>query len=131
MHLSRHDLSQMDDEYLASLGIDVLRRVSGRLLSDLKEAHDRLNQNPKNSSRPPGSMPAYLGLPIVTDPGKSSNDADDVDDEEDVVAPRVETPQNGQNEKQGVAVDDSDGVPGPEGANGAVKGGEPSNAGTQ
>ena len=60
----------MTDEYLATLAsqdADALCRVASRLLSDLKEAHDRLNQNPQNSSRPSGSMPAYLGLPVRPD----------------------------------------------------------------
>jgi transposase len=77
MFLSRHDLSQMDDDYLAKLDADALRRVSSRLLSDLKEARDRLNQNPQNSSRPSGSMPAYLGLPMTPE------QTDETDDDED------------------------------------------------
>lgn len=59
---------QMTDEYLASLALqdaDALCRVASRLLSDLKEAHDRLNQNPQNSLRPSGSMSACLGLPML------------------------------------------------------------------
>lgn len=53
MHLSPHSLRQIDDAYLQSLEVDALRGLSMRLLADLKEAWDRLNQGPENSSRPP------------------------------------------------------------------------------
>ena len=55
MLLSDHDLSQLDVEQLLNLPEDVLRRVSVKLLTDLKEARERLNQNSHNSSRPPSS----------------------------------------------------------------------------
>ena len=55
MQLSDHDLKQLDEEYLRSLSAEPLRTLSSKLLSDLKEAHHRLNQNPSNSSRPPST----------------------------------------------------------------------------
>lgn len=55
MHLSRHDLVQLDDAYLGGLDEASLRALSARLVADLKEAHERLEQNPSNSSRPPSS----------------------------------------------------------------------------
>jgi transposase len=55
MHLSPHSLRQIDDAHLQSLEVEVLRGLSMRLLADLKEAWDRLNQGPENSSRPPSS----------------------------------------------------------------------------
>ena len=55
MHLSDHSLRQIDDVYVQSLDVDALRGLSLRLLADLKEARDRLNQGPENSSRPPSS----------------------------------------------------------------------------
>ncbi|MGH8548004.1 MAG: DUF6444 domain-containing protein [Methylococcales bacterium] len=55
MYLSDHDLSQLDEEELLKLPEEVLRRVSVRLLNDLKEARERLKQNSRNSSRPPSS----------------------------------------------------------------------------
>lgn len=55
MHLSPHSLRQIDDAYLQSLEVEALRGLSARLLADLKEAWDRLNQGPENSSRPPSS----------------------------------------------------------------------------
>lgn len=74
MKLLNHDLRQMDDAYLDSLDIDRLRAVSKKLLTDLKEARERLDQNPQNSSVPPSSRPAYLSMPVdKTD----ESDADD------------------------------------------------------
>jgi len=55
MHLSNHSLRQIDDAYVRSLGPEALRGLSVRLLADLKEARERLNQGPANSSRPPSS----------------------------------------------------------------------------
>ena len=56
MHLRKHDLLQMDDEWLKKLPAELLLEVSKRLLHDVKELQDRLNQNPENSSRPPTSQ---------------------------------------------------------------------------
>jgi hypothetical protein len=55
MRLSDHDLSQLDEEDLLNLPEEVLRRLSIKLLNDLKEARERLKQNSRNSSRPPSS----------------------------------------------------------------------------
>jgi hypothetical protein len=59
MHLSKHDLFQMNDEWLKKLPGELLLEVSKRLLHDVKELQDRLNQNPDNSSRPPTSQPPW------------------------------------------------------------------------
>ncbi|QQS55989.1 MAG: hypothetical protein IPM89_10730 [Candidatus Competibacteraceae bacterium] len=73
MHLSDHSLRQIDDTYVQSLDVEALRGLSVRLLADLKDARDRLNQGPDNSSRPPrrtvrsnaitGSTPAFTMPP--------------------------------------------------------------------
>ena len=55
MQLSNQDLSQLDEEELLNLSEEELRRLSIKLLTDLKEARERLNQNSHNSSRPPSS----------------------------------------------------------------------------
>ena len=47
---------KMNDEWLKKLPAERLLEVSKRLLDDVKELHDRLNQNPDNSSRPPTSQ---------------------------------------------------------------------------
>ena len=66
MHLSDHSLRQIDDAYLQSLEPEALRGLSLRLLADLKEARERLNQGPSNSSRPPSSRaPWERGEPLT------------------------------------------------------------------
>ena len=55
MQLIGHDLSQLDEEEFLNLPEELLRRPSIKLLNDLKEARERLNQNSRNSSRPPSS----------------------------------------------------------------------------
>ena len=55
MHLSEHSLRPLDRAYLDALDEAALRGLSAKLLDDLKEARDRLNQGPENSSRPPSS----------------------------------------------------------------------------
>ena len=55
MQLSDDDLSQLDEEGLLNFSEADLRRISVKLLTDLKEARERLNQNSHNSSRPPSS----------------------------------------------------------------------------
>ena len=56
VQLSKHDLAQLDAEALAALSPGQLQRLSLKLLSDLKLAHERLDQSPHNSSRPPSSQ---------------------------------------------------------------------------
>jgi transposase len=55
MKLSDHDLSQLTEDELLDLPEAVLRQLSIKLLTDLKEARERLKQNSHNSSRPPRS----------------------------------------------------------------------------
>jgi hypothetical protein len=76
MHLGQHDLCQMDFDYLRSLSPEALVAVSERLLQDLKEAHERLAQDPTNSSKPPSSQPAYLGRPWGGDESDRGEEAD-------------------------------------------------------
>ncbi|MBK1650309.1 IS66 family transposase [Rhabdochromatium marinum] len=82
MYLSDHDLRQLDDARLDALdATGDLRGLSGRLLSDLKDARDRLNQNASNSSRPPssrapwerGEAPAPAAAPGHTDVDKDQD----------------------------------------------------------
>ena len=63
MRLSKHDLFQMDDEWLKKLPAELLLEVSKRLLHDVKELQDRLNQNPGNSSRPPSTKAPWEKAP--------------------------------------------------------------------
>lgn len=50
-----HDLKQLNREYLASLSPEQLLNLAEKLLNDLRDARDRQNQTPQNSSRPSGS----------------------------------------------------------------------------
>lgn len=56
MKINDHSLRQLDEAYVTSLDEAALRGLSLRLLADLKEARERLNQNSGNSSRPPSSQ---------------------------------------------------------------------------
>jgi len=56
VQLSKHDLAQLDEAALSGLSPEQLRALSVKLLSDLKLAHERLEQSPRNSSRPPSSV---------------------------------------------------------------------------
>ena len=80
MKLSDHDLLQLTEEELLELPEEVLRRLSIKLLYDLKEARERLRQTSRNSSRPPSR-----DLPW----DKTDNDEDKL-------------PQQGQNQFSGV-----------------------------
>jgi hypothetical protein len=72
MHLSDHSLSQLDEAYVQALDEGRLRGLSLRLLEDLKEARERLRQNPNNSSRPPSSRAPWER--------RSTKDADEADE---------------------------------------------------
>lgn len=59
MILKEHELLQIDDEFICRLreqDPDALAGLSIKLVSDLKEALERLNQNPSNSSKPSSSV---------------------------------------------------------------------------
>jgi hypothetical protein len=74
MQLSEHDLKQLDEETIRSLAAENLCTLSLKLLADLKEARDRLNQSPDNSSRPPSSRAPWE---------RASSDAQDDGEQED------------------------------------------------
>jgi hypothetical protein len=75
MQLSDHDLKQLDEERVRSLAAESLCILSLKLLADLKEARDRLNQSPDNSSRPPSSRAPWE---------KASTDGQSDGEQEDV-----------------------------------------------
>ena len=79
MQLSEHDLKQLDDETIRSLPAETLRTLSSKLLADLKEARDRLNQSPDNSSRPPSTRAPWEG--VGTEP-QDDGDAEDREPQE-------------------------------------------------
>jgi hypothetical protein len=71
MILNEHELLQIDEKFICRLreqDPDALAGLSIKLVSDLKEALERLNQNPSNSSRPSGSLaPWDTGIVIDDD----------------------------------------------------------------
>jgi hypothetical protein len=77
MHLSEHSLRQLDRAYLDALDEAALRVLSAKLLDDLKEARDRLNQGPETSSRPPSSRAPWERKGEVWNPDADADaDAD-------------------------------------------------------
>ena len=60
MVLKDHSLRQIDKAYLEALSPAELLEVSCKLLVDLKEARERLNQSSRNSSVPPGARAPWL-----------------------------------------------------------------------
>jgi len=55
MHLSDHNLRQLDEAYVGTFLQEQAQAFLIKALADLKTARERLGQNPSNSSRPPGS----------------------------------------------------------------------------
>jgi hypothetical protein len=83
VQLSRYDLSQLDEGYLAKLSERQLRSLSAKLLADLKAAHERLDQNPNNSSRPPSSRAPWECEDDTVDPPDRSEQPDTGDEKAD------------------------------------------------
>ena len=65
MLVSDGDLRKLDDAHLKALSHEQLLELSMQLSRDLKEARDRLNQNPDNSSRPPSAQAPWAGLGLA------------------------------------------------------------------
>jgi len=72
MILSDHSLRQIDEDSIGSLSEDAVRALAIKLLKDLKEARERVNQNSRNSSVPPGSEAPW-------DKGLNDSDEDDTE----------------------------------------------------
>jgi transposase len=89
MQLSDHDLKQLDEQRVRTLQAEDLRSLSLKLLADLKEARDRLNQSPDNSSRPPSSRAPWE---------KASGDEASEDEQEGVEAAALD--REGKQETQ-------------------------------
>ena len=93
MLVSDGDLRKLDDARLKALSHEQLLELSMQLSRDLKEARDRLNQNPNNSSRPPSAQAPWAGLGLPageTDTRQVSNPSEDdpAEDTEDTPASR-------------------------------------------
>jgi transposase len=71
MHLSDHDLRQLDDDYLGTLTPEQSRALLPKVIADLKAARERLAQNPSNSSRPPSSRAPWEGIDDAGEAGEA------------------------------------------------------------
>jgi len=83
MQLSDHSLRQIDEAYLKRLGDEALRSLSSKLLLDLKEARERLNQTSRNSSLPP-SREAPWDKTRAADAGTERDEGTEETDAEDI-----------------------------------------------
>ncbi|MBK1725325.1 IS66 family transposase [Thiocystis violacea] len=107
MHLSDHSLSQLDAAYVQTLDEGALRGLLLRALEDLKEARERLGQNPTNSSRPPSSQAPWDRPSAGQDAthGDAADDAASTPDQEGDQPDEASTPpqepstQSGQTSK--------------------------------
>lgn len=77
-----HDLRQINQSYIESLDAETAKKLASKLLEDLKEARERMNQNPNNSSRPPSSTEPWI-IAEIEDEEKTENEkgSDTADDE--------------------------------------------------
>ncbi len=78
MVLKEHELLQIDERFIRRLlekNPDALAELSIRLSNDLKEALERLNQNPSNSSKPSSSLAPW-------DKGSDDDDELTLDEQE-------------------------------------------------
>ena len=74
--VSDHSLKQINRAYLSNLKEDELLGLSIKMLHDLKEAREQLNQNSSNSSKPPSSRPQWEKTSSAG-PERSSSDSED------------------------------------------------------
>ena len=84
MYLSDYDLKQLNEDSLRELPAvtEPLLGLSIKLLADLKEARDRLNRTPQNSSQPPSTQA----------PWEKVDPVQDEDEIEDVVVDQPDLP---------------------------------------
>src|SRR5210317_1809948 len=75
MRLKDHDLKQFNREYFASLSSEQLLNLAENMLNDLRDARDRQNQTPQNSSRPSGSYAPWEQAQF-SDTKENSDDTD-------------------------------------------------------
>jgi hypothetical protein len=85
MHLSDHDLRQLDEAYLRTLSPEQAGALLSKALADLKVARERLGQNPSNSSRPPSTR-----APWEQDEGGTENEGKDSEGDSAVASRRGE-----------------------------------------
>jgi len=95
MQLTDHDLKQIDEEYLSKLTSEQLLKLSEKLLDDLRNARDRLNQNSSNSSRPPSSEAPWSDVERGEVPAASGSEEEGDESQEE---PRSKSPKQVEGE---------------------------------
>lgn len=103
MQLSDHSLRQIDEAYLKRLGDEALRSLSSKLLLDLKEARERLNQTSRNSSLPP-SREAPWDKTRAADAGTERDEGTEETDAEDI-PPETAADAGGEAEAEAAAAE--------------------------
>ena len=76
MVLKEQELLQIDEQFIRKLlekDPEALAGLSIKLVNDLKEARERLNQNPSNSSKPSGSLAPWDKGSIDEEDDEESN----------------------------------------------------------
>lgn len=92
MKLTGYDLKQINDTTLEHLPPEQLLLFSKKILSDLKEAMDRLGQDHNNSSKPPSSTPPWIS--------KSENTEEENDDDAKFIVDEPEDNDSISEEKE-------------------------------
>ncbi|VFN07287.1 MAG: hypothetical protein BECKG1743E_GA0114224_112771 [Candidatus Kentron sp. G] len=91
MILSEHSLRQIDEPYIRSLSEKPCQDLAVKLLFDLKAVHERLNQNPTNSSMPPSSRLAWVTNDSFGDESKDEEQGKGIGAEVETEASEQET----------------------------------------
>jgi len=87
MKIKDYDLRQLNEERLQTLlekDPAALLQLTNRLLDDLKEARERLNQNPSNSSCPSGSQGPWFRVGDEVSTEEDEEKAEDSSDKEPI-----------------------------------------------
>ena len=117
MRLSDHDLLQLTEEELLELPEEVLRRLSVKLLYDLKEARERLKQTSRNSSRPPSSdLPWDKTNTSEEGQEQEQQGQDEFSGEDDQILDTEDASKTGSEEKTPAEVDEAHPTKKPEAA---------------
>lgn len=94
MVLKKQELLQIDEKFIQNLlkkDPDALVSLSIKLSNDLKEAVERLNQNPSNSSKPSGSLAPWEK--------NASDSTDEFELEAEPMPPEEDNKENSDHEK--------------------------------
>ncbi len=128
-NISDHDLKQMDEVWQDKLPEPKVRTLLKRTLEDLRVARDRLNQNPENSSRPPGSMPPWQrGDATAKDTATAEADEQDAEDDEVTAAEPAKGTKPASDDNEGQASAATNEVPSPPAPKGPKRAGRPQGA---